>query len=130
MRKMLSLPVLRIAIALVWVYQGLWCKLFGFEPRHRGILESALFLSPTRARQALAALGVLECFIAAWVLSGIHAREAAAAQTLLLVSMNTAGLWWARSLISDPIGLLLQNFVFLLLAWIATGQLDCRAARV
>lgn len=37
--------------------------------------------------------------------------------------MNTAGLFWARSLIADPVGMLLQNFVFLLLFWVAAGQL-------
>ena len=130
MRKMLSLPVLRVAIALVWIYQGLWCKILGFEPRHRKIVESTPFLSPARARQALVALGLLECFMAAWALSGLHQFEAAVAQTLLLVSMNAAGLRWARSLISDPIAMLLQNFVFLLLAWIVAGQLGCHASRV
>ena len=49
-------------------------------------------------------------------------------QTLLLVSMNAAGLLWARRLISEPAGMLLQNFVFLMLAWVAAGQLGSYAA--
>ena len=113
----------RIAIASVWIYQGFWCKLLGHAPHHQKIVETAPFLGAFRARQALIALGVLECVIAAWVLSGIRAREAATMQILLLFLMNTAGLVWSRRLILDPVGMLLQNIVFLLLAWIVAGPL-------
>ena len=123
-----SLLLPRTAIALVWIYHGLWCKLLGHAPHHQKIVETAPFLDSFRARQALVALGFLECVLAAWVLSGIRAREAAVMQTLLLVSMNAAGLLWARRLISDPAGMLLQNFVFLILAWAAAGQLGSYAA--
>ena len=125
---MLSPLVLRLAIASVWFYQGFWCKLLGHAPQHRKIVETTPFLDSFRARQALIALGIWECLLAAWVLSGIHARDAAVMQTLLLVSMNAAGLLWARSLISDAVAMLLQNFAFLLLAWIAAGQVGCHAA--
>jgi len=113
----------RIAIASVWIYQGFWCKLLGHAPHHQKIMETAPCLGAFRARQALFALGVLECVIAAWVLSGIRAREAAMIETLLLLSMNAAGLLWAHRLILDPVGMLLQNIVFLLLAWIVAGPL-------
>lgn len=125
---MSSLLLPRAAIALVWVYQGLWCKLLSHAPHHQKIVQTTPFLGPFRQRQALLALGFLECVLAAWVLSGIHAREAALIETLLLVAMNISGLVWARRLISDPMGMLLQNFVFLILAWIAAGQLDYHAA--
>ncbi len=119
----LSLLLPRTAIALVWIYQGFWCKLLGHAPHHRNVVETVPFFNSSRARQALLLLGLIECVLAAWVLSGFRAREAALMQTVLLVSMNTAGLLWARSQIPDPVGMLLQNFVFLLLAWVAAGQL-------
>jgi hypothetical protein len=118
----------RIAIASVWLFQGLWCKLLRRAARHQEIVGTVPFLSGPQARQALSLLGVLECLLAAWVLSGFRAREAALIQTVLLASMNTAGLLWARSLIPDWMGMLLQNFVFLLLAWIAAGELGSYAA--
>jgi hypothetical protein len=34
--------------------------------------------------------------------------------------MNAGGLIWAAHLIPDPAGMVLQNFTFLLLIWIAT----------
>jgi hypothetical protein len=118
-----SLLLPRTAIALVWIYQGFWCKLLGRAPHHQKIVGTAPFLNPSRARQALVVLGLIECVLAAWVLSGIRPHEAALMQTLLLVSMNAAGLLWAGSLIPDRVGMLLQNFVFLVLAWIAAGEL-------
>ena len=71
---------------------------------------------------------MFECVLAGWAFSGVRAREAAVVQTVLLVSMNTVALLRARNLISDPVGMFLQNSVFLILAWIAAGQLNCYAA--
>ncbi len=112
--------ILRAAIASVWLYQGLWLKLLGRAPRHQEIVGTVL--NPPRARWAVMLLGSLECVLAIWVLSGFGARDAALMETLLLCSMNAAGLVWARNLISDPVNMLLQNFVFLLLAWVAAGN--------
>jgi hypothetical protein len=118
----------RIAVTFVWIYQGFWCKLLNRAPHHRRIMATAPFLGSSRARQALTALGLIECLVAVWVFSGIRPREAAVIETLLLVSMNSAGLLWARSLIPDPVGMLLQNLVFLVLAWVAAGELGFYAA--
>jgi|SRR5581483_5467917 len=118
-----SLLLPRTAIALVWMYQGFWCKLLGRAPHQLKIVGTAPFLNSSRARQALAVLGLFECVLAAWVSSGIRPHEAALMETILLISMNVAGLMWARSLISEPLGMLLQNFAFLVLAWIAAGEL-------
>lgn len=118
-----SLLVPRIAIGLVWLHQGLWCKLLGRAPHHQKIVGSVPFLSESQARRTLFLLGSLECVVAAWVLSGFRAREAALMQTLLLGSMNAAGIVWARTLIPDRVGMLLQNFVFLTLAWVTAGEL-------
>jgi uncharacterized membrane protein YphA (DoxX/SURF4 family) len=119
----------RAAIASVWLYQGLWCKLLGRMPHHEAIVGAVPFLSASQAHAVLLALGSVECVLAAWVLCGIRAREAALTQTLLLVSMNAAGLFWASRTIPDPAGMLLQNFVFLTLAWVAAGEFRPHAAR-
>ncbi len=119
---MSSLLLTRAAIASVWLYQGLWCKLLGRMPHHQAMVGVVPFLNTSQARIAVRVLGSLECGLAVWVLCGMHAREAAVAQTLLLVSMNAAGLFWASRMIPDPVGMLFQNFTFLLLAWIAAGE--------
>jgi uncharacterized membrane protein YphA (DoxX/SURF4 family) len=111
--------LIRLAIALVWLYQGLWCKVLGGAPRHEAVIASAPFIGPAEARVAMVAIGLVECGLAAWVLLGRQRRWAALAQTALLAGMNVAGLVWARSLLADPAGMILQNFAFVLLSWIA-----------
>lgn len=114
--------LIRASIALVWLYQGLWCKLLGGAPQHQAIVAKVPFLGAGEAKAMLIALGLFECSIAAWVLSAKHLRYAALAQTVLLIAMNTGGLIWARRLIPDAGSMLVQNFAFLMLIWIAAEE--------
>ena len=112
--------LIRLAIALVWLYQGFWCKVLGGVPRHEAVIAAVPFIGSAASRSALIALGLLECGIGLWVLSGRWMRQVAIVQTALLAAMNAGGLIWAAHLIPDPAGMVLQNFTFLLLIWIAT----------
>jgi hypothetical protein len=111
--------LIRLSIALVWLYEGLWCKVLGGVPSHAAVISSVPFIGPTGSRVALITLGLVECGIAAWVSSGHRMRQAAIMQTVLLVAMNAGGLIWAWRLIPDPPGMILQNFAFLMLIWVA-----------
>jgi len=112
----------KLAVAGVWLYEGLWCKLLGGVPAQVDVVESVPFFSRSAARWILRAVGVVECALAVWVLSGWRPFLAAAAQTALLVGMNTAGLFWARSLIPDAYGMIVKNFAFLVLVWVLAAQ--------
>ena len=112
--------LIRLAIALVWLYQGLWCKVLGGIPRHQAVIAAVPFIGSAASHIALTVLGLFECAIGLWVLSGRWMCPAAMVQTVLLATMNAGGLIWAAHLIPDPAGMLLQNFAFLLLIWIAT----------
>ena len=109
----------RAAIALVWLYEGLWAKVLGGSAHHAAVIAAVPFLSAGAARATLIALGLAECGIAAWVLWGWHMRDAALVQSVLLVAVNAGGLIWAWRLIPDPGGMIVQNFAFLVLIWIA-----------
>lgn len=122
-----NLWMCRASIALVWLYQGLWCKILGRIPRHEAVLASVPFLSARAAHAALLLLGLFECAIAVWALSGKRPREAAWCQTLLLIVMNSGGVLWASRIIPDPTGMLLQNFAFALLIWTTAGEYAARA---
>jgi hypothetical protein len=111
--------LIRLSIALVWIYQGLWCKVLGHSFNHTAVISAVPFIGARGSRLTLLALGLIECGIAAWVLSGKRMRQAAIVQTVLLVAMNAGGLIWAWRLIPDPPGLVLQNFAFLMLIWVA-----------
>jgi hypothetical protein len=117
-----SLRLIRTSIALVWMYEGLWCKVLGHAPRHEAILTSLPLLTTAEAHSLLLALGCLECAIGVWVISGWRPAQGVLIQTALLVSMNAGGLIFAARLVPDPAGMLLQNFTFLLLAWTAAAN--------
>jgi hypothetical protein len=118
----LNPKLIRASIALVWLYEGLWCKLLGGLPRQAEVIEAAPFFGPAAASAALITLGLAECGIAAWVLSGWRMRQAALVQTVLLVAMNAGGTIWARRLLPDPGGMIVQNLAFLVLIWIAAEE--------
>lgn len=117
-------PVLliQVAVALVWLYEGLWCKVLGGSHHELEVVEAAPPFGTRHAALFLRALGVLECVLAVWVLSGWQPLPAAVVQTGLLVSLNAAGIAWSRHLIPDPPGMLVKNFAFLTLVWVAAGQ--------
>ncbi len=110
------------AVAAVWLYEGFWCKLLGGVPQQIDVVEAVPLFGRRTATCVLRALGVIECLLAVWVLSGWRPFFAAAAQTGLLVSMNSGGLLWARRVIPDPAGMIVKNFAFLVLAWVVAAQ--------
>jgi len=121
----LSLPpllVVRGAVAAVWLYEGLWCKLLGREKHQVEVVEAVPKLGPIVGKTFLLALGVVETALAVWVLSGVAPGTCAIAQTALLVALNTNGLIWARHIIHDPGGMVVKNLSFLMLAWVAAAM--------
>jgi len=112
----------RLAVALVWLYQGLWCKLLGRCPGHRAIVEAVPGLAGPTGAVVLIGLGTIETGLAVWVLSGWRPRWAAVAQTLLLIGMNGGGLLWGREHIADPGALITQNLAFLTLVWLVAAR--------
>jgi len=112
----------QIAVAAVWFYEGLWCKLLGGIPLQVDVVAAVPYVSRYSARRILGAIGVVECALALWVLSGWQPLLAAGAQTALLVTMNSGGLLWSRHTIPDPAGMIVKNFAFLVLAWVVAAQ--------
>jgi hypothetical protein len=114
--------LIRLSIALVWIYEGLWCKVLAGAPHHLAVVSAVPFFDPVAARAVLVLLGLVECGIGIWVLAAWQLRWAAMVQTVLLACMNAAGLIWAWRLIPDPAGMILQNFAFVLLIWVAAEE--------
>ena len=113
--------LLRIAVAGVWLYEGLWCKLLRGEPREFEVVRAVPRYGARFGVPFLLALGAVEVSIGVWVLSGWLPFLCAVAQTVLLVSLNANGLMWSRHLIHDPKGMIVKNFAFLVLAWVAAA---------
>ncbi len=113
--------LIRLAVAGVWLYEGLWCKLLGGEPRQFQVVEAVPRLGPRVGALFLKVLGAGEVALGLWALSGIAPLPCAAVQTVLLVALNVNGLLWARHIIHDPGGMVVKNFSFLVLAWVSAG---------
>ena len=121
----LGLPPLQLvrgAVAAVWLYEGLWCKLLGRERHQLQVVEAVPTLGPIVGQRFLMALGLVEVGLAVWVMSGLTPGLCALAQTVLLVLLNANGLLWARHIIHDPAGMVVKNVPFLLLAWVAAAM--------
>lgn len=101
------------------MYLGLWCKVLGGAAHHLAVISAVPVIGAEWGRVALVLLGLFESGLAIWVLTGRQLRNAAIAQTLLMLVMNTGGLIWAWRLIPDPTGMILQNFAFVMLIWTA-----------
>jgi DoxX-like protein len=113
--------LIRAAVAAVWLYEGLWCKLLRGQPHEFQVVAAVPRLGPADGAVFLRALGVAELALAVWMLSAAAPLECALAQTLLLVALNGGGLLWARHIIHDPAGMVVKNFAFLVLVWVAAS---------
>ena len=120
---MLMPPIwlIRSAVAAVWLYEGVWCKLLGREPSQLEVVGAVPFLGPRIGKLFVSALGAVEAALAVWVLIGAAPLLCAVAQTALLVTLNAIGLLWARHVIHDPGGMVVKNLAFLVLAWVAAA---------
>ena len=116
----------RAAVALVWLYNGLWCKLLGQSPGHREIVASAAEPLGLPTTAVLWLIGLAEVLIALWTLSGHSARWCALVQTVLLVSMNAAGLLFGDHEIPEPGGMIVHNLVLIALVWLLAETPDIR----
>jgi hypothetical protein len=114
--------LIHIAVAGVWLYEGLWCKLLGGQPHQLQVVESVPRLGRWIGSSFLKALGAVEVALAIWVLSGLAPLACALSQTILLAALNTCGLIWARRIIHDPAGMLVKNVAFLVLAWVSASR--------
>ncbi len=80
-------PLVRYAIAAVWLANGLFCKVLELVPRHEQIVARVLG-SDLYAPLFTKLIGVGEIGIAVWVLVGWRYAWCAVVQIALILSMN------------------------------------------
>jgi hypothetical protein len=84
-------------IALVWLANGLLCKVLGLVPRHEAIV--ARILGPAYAGPLTRLIGLAEIGMAIWVLSGLQRRWCVLLQMGLVAAMNTLEFFLAPDLL-------------------------------
>jgi uncharacterized membrane protein YphA (DoxX/SURF4 family) len=112
--------LIQYLIALVWLVNGLFCKLLLLVPRHAAIV--ARILGPDHAGLLTRLIGLGEIGMAVWVLSGIKPRWCAVAQIGLILSMNTLEAFLAPDLLLWGRANALFAVLFCLLIYLHTFQ--------
>lgn len=103
-------------IALVWLINGLFCKVLHMVPRHQQIV--ARILGGSHAQAITFAIGLAEIGMAVWIISNYKNRLAAAVQIFLISTMNLLEFWLAPDLLLWGRWNLLFAFLFILLIYI------------
>jgi DoxX-like family len=110
--------LIRVAVAAVWLYEGLWCKLLRGQPHELKVVAAVPYFGPRIGAFFLQVLGMVEVALGIWTLTAVAPLPCAVAQTSLLIALNASGLLWARHIIHDPGGMVVKNAAFLVLVWV------------
>ncbi|KFF01479.1 DoxX-like family protein [Chryseobacterium luteum] len=78
--------ILNYCIALVWIINGLVCKVLNFVPRHEEIV--ARILNDHYSRLLTILIGCSEMIMALWILTGNNSRLNAIVQITIIAAMN------------------------------------------
>jgi hypothetical protein len=105
----------QVLVAIVWIVFGLVFKVLRAVPRHERIV--ARILGESVAPILTRLIGVGECVIGVWMLSGWHLGWCVLVQTALITTMNAIELWKARDLLLAPLPMVAGNLALLALAW-------------
>src|SRR5258708_5853773 len=77
---------LNYLIAVVWIANGLFCKVLNLVPRHQEIV--ARIIGNAHAGVLTRAIGFSEMAMAVWVLSGFKTKLNAITQVVVIATMN------------------------------------------
>jgi hypothetical protein len=86
MRKVDVREWLTYFIAMVWIVNGLLCKVLNLVPRHQEIVSK--ILATENARFCTLVIGLAEVGMGLWILSGILTRLNAVTQIAVIATMN------------------------------------------
>lgn len=78
--------LLHWGIALVWLINGLYCKVLHLVPRHQQIVGE--LLGTTHATLLTTAIGIAEILMVVWILSKIQPKWCAIVQIATIATMN------------------------------------------
>lgn len=106
--------LLRIVFGLVWLINGLFCKLLNIVPRHQQIVSRVV--GHEWAPQLTQLIGILEIGMAMWIFSRWKPHTCAVSQMLAIAIMNIIEIIVAVDLLLfGPFNIIIAGgFVFLI----------------
>mgnify|MGYP001599252496 FL=1 len=112
---------INLGIAMVWLVNGLICKVCNLVPRHQAIV--ARILGADYAVLLTKIIGGLEILMAVWIVSGIKRRWCAVTQMLLVSLMNMIEFFMAPDLLLfGRINIIIAALFVLLIYWNQPGR--------
>ncbi len=87
MKKLIIHRIINFGIAVIWITNGLFCKVLNLVPRHELIVSN--ILGSEYARPLTVLIGLSEIIMAVWILSRFKTKLNAIAQIVIIATMNT-----------------------------------------
>ena len=84
-------------ISLVWLVNGLFCKVLNYVPRHQQIVSR--ILGDTYARELTILIGISEILMFFWILSLFKSKLNTVAQIAIVITMNIIEFIFAKDLL-------------------------------
>lgn len=106
-----DLLFIRLILAFVWFYNGLYLKLILVDPEHLKVVQEVGGLGPLSPEQFLFLIGLGETALGLFILSSWKYRIACSIQIALVVSMNVIGI--ASGGVDKPLALVAVNLPLL-----------------
>lgn len=80
--------ILTILIAVVWLANGLLCKVLNLTPRHEKIVQTIINTDGASAYYLTFLIGIAEIVMAIWVLTKSKSKLNAITQIIVVATMN------------------------------------------
>ena len=106
---------LNYLIGIVWIVNGLFCKVLNIVPRHQEIVARILNVDQPRFLTIL--IGLAEAGMAIWILSNIWSRLNAIVQIIIIAVMNILEFFLAPDLLLWGKANAIFAFIFILLIY-------------
>ena len=115
MKKNIIYKWINFFIAVVWLINGLFCKVLDLVPRHQEIVEK--ILNTDNARSLTVLIGLAETGMAVWILTGIWQRVNSILQIIIIAVMNILEFFLATDLLLWGKANAVFAFLFILLIY-------------
>lgn len=106
---------IRVVLAAVWFYNGLWLKVIAVDPHHLEIVSSIASggIDPLTLMRMI---GGCETLLAIGILSGLFHRFVNYFQIAIVLAMNIIGIMFGGDTIPNPAGLIISNLPLVMCA--------------
>ena len=100
---------IRLALAAVWFYNGLWLKVIALDAHHLEIVRSVSNNSGIDPAFILRLIGSAETLLGLGIVSGLFYRFVSGFQIVIILLMNLIGSIGGGGAIAHPFGLIISN---------------------